>query len=686
MEKNFEFADGLLNFWQKGDRIRLLSRQTSRLSKQALDLFWEKSNLCEISVSGSGSTEHTGDRHILCGESASLRFAGKRRRKTGYGERLRIVQKNERIEVVSCFDYIQNARCVCCQHRIRNLSGGRISLEYVGLLTCYGLIAPGTFDKSLLYLPHNGWYRECAWKCHSLEDLGIESGNPLLSFRKFCVQNTGTWSTKSELPMGILEDSEHRFFLWQIESNNCWSYEIGDLGNSVTLGLSGANLQEHGFFKLLEPGAEFVSDRAVFTVGSGLQNVLENITGYRREISRKLARNSEYPVIFNEYLFASWCRPNRMTARALAPAAKSAGADVYVIDCGWHDEEEDAFDAIGGWQEGTTKYPGGLNATLDGIRSLGLKTGLWIEPECVGSKGKAKDLYPDCAFFRRGGEPVLVSNRYQLDFRCRKVRKRLTAVVDRIIRDYHLDYLKFDYNIDSCGGTEVQSQNLTEGLVEHARAYAKWFQTLTRRYPNVIFEGCASGGNRLDSATVSLCDLVSTSDQTNAILYARIVSNVLSAVLPEQAGIWSFPTVGLQEGVPPDAESVAFHLVNALVGRIQLAGKLYELSSELLDLVVEGVEYGKRIAAWKAQSFPYFPRGFSSSKDQTLVFGLKGQGKTLLFVYCLGGKSQEQIPLEESKVVQVGYPKTLSTDFTVRDGKLQIVFGAEYQARIFEIE
>ena len=94
---------------------------------------------------------------------------------------------------------------------------------------------------------------------------------------------------------------------------------MGDFGGSVTLNVGGANLSENGFLKNLSPGESFVGCNAALTCGKTLQSVVENVTKYRRAISVKIGDSDSLPVVFNEYMYASWCCPSERTAHELAP-------------------------------------------------------------------------------------------------------------------------------------------------------------------------------------------------------------------------------------------------------------------------------------------------------------------------------------------------------------------------------
>lgn len=186
--------------------------------------------------------------------------------------------------------------------------------------------------------------------------------------------------------------------MWQIESNNGWSYEIGDFKESITLSLSGPTLYENGWFKLLKPGEKFETIKCALTLAESFDKAVANLTLYRRHILSPYLHKCKDQVIFNEYMFASWNRPSDETARQLAPVAAELGAEYYVIDCGWHDEEEDPFYYLGKWKASAAKYKDGLEKTAEFVRSLGLKLGLWLEPEVVGLLGDAKSHWPRDVF------------------------------------------------------------------------------------------------------------------------------------------------------------------------------------------------------------------------------------------------------------------------------------------------
>ena len=179
-----------------------------------------------------------------------------------------------------------------------------------------------------------------------------------------------------------------------------------------------------------------------------------------------------------------------------------------------------------------------MKRTIDRIKETGMVPGLWMEPEAVGAKGDAFSLYGKDAYFSREGKILGISDRYQLDFRCREVSERMERIVDDLVDGYGIGYLKIDYNIDAGVGTDNGAESCGDGLLEHNRAYLRWLKRIREKHPDLVIENCASGGNRMDYLTLGLCDLQSTSDQIDYKVYPYIAANMFSALLPEQAAVW----------------------------------------------------------------------------------------------------------------------------------------------------
>ena len=141
------------------------------------------------------------------------------------------------------------------------------------------------------------------------------------------------------------------------------------------------------------------------------------------------------------------------------------------------------------------------------------------------------------------------------------------------MEDYGAEYIKFDYNQDCGVGTDYLALCAGEGLELCAQAFLDWVNEMIERFPQVIFEGCSSGGMRMDYKTLSTFSLISTSDQVDYLKYPYIAGNILSAAIPEQAAVWSYPVGEVGARLPEDesikqtqenvsSERIAVNMIN----------------------------------------------------------------------------------------------------------------------------
>lgn len=100
----------------------------------------------------------------------------------------------------------------------------------------------------------------------------------------------------------------------------------------------------------------------------------------------------------------------------------------------------------------------------DAVRSLGMKAGLWIEPEVVGYQCEEMLAYydEDC-FLHRYGKKICTMGRYFLNFRNAKVVDYLTDTIRRMVEEYGAEYIKMDYNQDMGIGTGAERGKFRRG-------------------------------------------------------------------------------------------------------------------------------------------------------------------------------------------------------------------------------
>lgn len=650
----------------------------------------------EVQIAGENKDSHLGAKMIHSSEGRRFVYMSHSER----NGRMEIVQRSEKAEARTVLSKYADTNAVSIFTEIKNISNEEIVLEEASAFRLNGLGKLSETENIYFYRFTQSHHAECQPWRFSLAEAGLfDAGMP--GQKRVFGCNVGSWSTKEELPQGIVEKSG-RFLMFQIESNADWYYEISDDDGELYLWLGGGTYPFGGWCRRLRSGESYRTPTAAFCSGRDLNEVVGEMTKYRRRIAGKCAADKELPIIFNEYMHLSWDSPDEERTKLYARAAAKAGADYYVIDCGWHDEVPggEVYPYVGKWRESKARFPHGVRAATEYIRSLGMKAGLWIEPEVVGCRcAEMIDFYGDECFLRRHGKKVCVMGRYFLDFRREKVRATMTETLRRMIEEYGADYIKLDYNEDAGAGTDEDADGAGEGLEQCAKAYLGWIAQLRERFPEVLFETCSSGGMRMDYETLKYFSVVSTSDQTDYRKYPYIAGNILAAVLPEQAAVWSYP-VGIPGG--PNGgfrataewtekniseEQVIMNMVNAMLGRIHLASDIRLLSAEKFALVEEGVKYAKTISEVKRRASAFFPLGFVHFGAQHAAAGIAVGKKIWLSVWNLGGKKRLRVPFGAGiKEAKIAYPQALPLSLRADGEELEIIFTEDFQARFLEIQ
>jgi alpha-galactosidase len=205
-------------------------------------------------------------------------------------------------------------------------------------------------------------------------------------------------------------------------------------------------------------------------------------------------------------------------------------------------------------------------------------------------------------------------------------------VVDRLVGEWGVGYLKLDHNVDMGSGTSgAPGEAPADGLLGHDRALLDWLDGILDRYPHLVVENCSSGGMRMDHAMLSRAQVQSTSDQQDPVRYAAIAASAPTAVNPEQGAVWAYPQ-------PRDSlDEVAVTMANALLGRVHLSGRILELQPEARALVDEAMAVYKAIRADLPQAVPSWPLGLPGWDDPWIALAMSTSSTTYLTVWRRSG-------------------------------------------------
>ncbi len=695
------YENGILMLFEVTEerKIKLLHFSASPFSDADISS-WGKTepfNVVEVQVSGlDRAGERHGTKYVRTSPGYRLVLKEFRDDRNAIGRKIEVETQDEEtgLVVTSHYQFYDGIAVVRAWTTLYNGGKEDLGIEYVSSFAITGIEKEGIRlpeDKLELWIPHNGWQKELHWNRYRLDELGMSSTQPEAirrTSKTIGINNAGNWSTKEYIPMGYLYNEEAGSALyWQIEHNGSWYWEIADQDGHLYLKLSGPTEHQSHWWKNLTPGESFES--VPVSVGSligGFDEAMGELTKYRRAIRRPNADNENLPVIFNDYMNCLFADPTTEKELPLIEAAKEAGCEYYVIDAGWY---ADGFwwDYVGEWLPSAKRFPNGLEEVTNRIVEKGMVPGVWLELEVMGIKCPLADQVPEDWYFIRHGKKVSDRSRYQLDFRNPAVQKYASDVIDRLVRDYRVGYIKMDYNIEPGIGTEIGADSFGEGLLGHERAYLEWLEGIFEKYPQLVIENCSSGGLRMDYAMLSRYSIQSTSDTEDYIKYSTIAANAPSALTPEQAAVWSYP---LKEG---DDEEAIFNMVNAMLLRIHQSGHLAQISRERFALVKEGIDYYKKIRRDLRQGLPFWPLGPASYQDGWASVAIVSGKKTYMAVWrrgsqestvtlphkCLRGKKAEAVCAypADGRGCRFAWNNTL--------GELTVELSEKISARIFEI-
>ena len=621
----------------------------------------------------------------------ALAFHRRREEKTASGSILILNHKDTAagLEIESRYQAFNDVPYVVRRStRIKNVSDKPAGIEYLSSAMLHGLADAQRFDHELkIHMAFNSWMSEGQWHTLRPSQMGWVE-NERTSWSEAEETAIGSWSTEKYLPMAVIENAGKGIsWFWQIEHNGSWHWEVsnasagGNQAGDVYAYLGGPDGLHHQAWKNLQPGQSYETvPVAVGCVPGGFEAAIAALTTYRRRACMRQRPHEPSPnaVIFNDYMNCLSGDPTEAKETPLIEAAAKAGCEYFVIDAGWYAEaNEDWGSTVGAWQPSKTRWPRGLKFTLDAIRSHGMVPGLWLEPEVAGLKSPLAPK-PDSWFLMRHGRRHVNNGRLFLDFRNPEVRAYLDSVVDRLVNEYGMGYIKMDYNADTLEGTDQNSDSLGQGLLEHNRAHLAWLDGLLDRHPQLVIENCGSGGGREDYAMLSRLQLQSGSDQEDYRNFPAIVTGSSAAVLPEQLAIWSYPILGAT------ADAASFNMVNAMLTRIHQSGNLAQLEPAAAQQVIEGIRiYKTEIRPLLTQFLPFYPLGMPDLTDRIspVALGMSTPRKKFIAIWQLKSESEIVLP-NLSKQTRLLYPSTLGIELTPHEKTVSVRFPRPFMAAL----
>lgn len=223
------------------------------------------------------------------------------------------------------------------------------------------------------------------------------------------------------------------------------------------------------------------------------------------------------PVVINNWEATYFSFDSEML-KNIAKAVQGTGIDTFVLDDGWFGKRNNDSAGLGDWVVNTDKLHGGLKEIIDYVNSLGMKFGLWFEPEMVNEDSDLYREHPDYAIGVPNRPHCYSRNQFVLDLTRKEVRDYIVESVNKVLQENHIEYVKWDFNRNVTESYSLGRE--PERQAEFAHRYALGLYDLCERIveanPDVFFEGCSAGGARFDPGILYYFSQIWTSDDTDA--------------------------------------------------------------------------------------------------------------------------------------------------------------------------
>ncbi|MDE6640037.1 MAG: alpha-galactosidase [Acetatifactor sp.] len=349
-------------------------------------------------------------------------------------------------------------------------------------------------------------------------------------------------------------------FIAQVEKNQFESLR-------VQMGIHPKN-----FCYQVKPGEIFQAPEVILTYSAeglgGMSRTLHDL--YRNHLIRSPYKDKKRPILINNWE-ATYFNFNTEKLLDIAREAKKAGIEMLVMDDGWFGCRNDDNTSLGDWKVNEKKLQGGLKHLVDEVNRIGLKFGIWFEPEMISPDSDLYRAHPDWAIDIPDRTPCRSRNQYVLDLTRREVLEYVYNSVAEVLHSANIEYVKWDMNrqLTDLGSLYLGRDNQGELSHRYVLAVYELQERLTKEFPNLLLENCSGGGARFDPGMLYYSPQIWCSDDTDAI--ERLVIQEGTAL------IYPLSTMGAHVSDCPN-HTVGRNTPFSTRGNVALAGTFgYEL-------------------------------------------------------------------------------------------------------------
>lgn len=407
------------------------------------------------------------------------------------------------LEVTLIYTVFDEYDVIIRSAKFKNLSDKpiRIDRAYSSCLELY------TEKRDVIYFP-GSWARE-----RYMERAEIRHGE------KIDISNARGGSGHNMNPFAIVcnenanENYGEAIGFSLIYSGNHSTYIESDADLNLRI-MQGINPQDFSY--TLNPNENLETPQSVICYSlNGIGGVSRELNRlYRNNLCRSKWANKDRPILINNWE-ATYFDFTEDKLVSLAKTAKETGIELFVLDDGWFGSRNDDFQGLGDWFVNKSKLPSGIDGLSQKINDVGLKFGIWIEPEMVNPNSDLFRAHPDWVIHVPNRQPTLSRNQLILDLTRKEVRDYIVKSISNILSQ-GVSYVKWDMNRPM---TDMPRPGYN---YEYTLGYYDILDRLTKAFPHILFEGCASGGGRFDAGALHYVPQIWTSDNSDAVARLKI--------------------------------------------------------------------------------------------------------------------------------------------------------------------
>lgn len=304
------------------------------------------------------------------------------------------------------------------------------------------------------------------------------------------------------------------------------------------------------------------------------------------------SRNKPRPVLYNSWE-ATTFNVTESGQRELAKKAASLGVELFVMDDGWFGARDSDRAGLGDWFVNPRKFPNGLKPLIDSVRSLGMKFGLWVEPEMVNPDSDLYRKHPDWAMNFAGRPRTEARNQLVLNMARQDVKEHIFSVLDRLLSENDIAFLKWDMNrhFSEPGWPEAAPEDQRKIWVEYVRNVYEIIDRLRARHPSVEIESCSGGGGRVDLGILTRVEQVWPSDNTDALDRLKIQEGFTQAYSPKTMMAWVTDVPNFNGRSTP----LEFRFLVAMQGSLGIGNDLNHWTPEDFALATRMIAWYKEV-------------------------------------------------------------------------------------------